>query len=199
MNEEAWDRLLKICTSGRDDTGSNQYKYPYEPTPYSVLERLGNSGEIGKKNTLLDYGCGKGRVDFFLSYQTGCRSMGMEYNERIYQMALKNKEKSVSGRKVRFELADASVYQVPAEIDRCFFFNPFCVEILKKAMARILESYYENPREIRLYFYYPSEEYVRYLTDLYELDARGMISCRDLFPGENEREKILIFSVGESK
>lgn len=199
MNEEAWDRLLKICTSGRDDTGSNQYKYPYEPTPYSVLERLGNSGEIGKKNTLLDYGCGKGRVDFFLSYQTGCRSMGMEYNERIYQMALKNKEKSVSGRKVRFELADASVYQVPAEIDRCFFFNPFCVEILKKAMARILESYYENLREIRLYFYYPSEEYVRYLTDLDELDARGMISCRDLFPGENEREKILIFSVGESK
>lgn len=199
MNEEAWDRLLKIRTSGRDDTGSNQYKYPYEPTPYSVLERLGNSGEIGKKNTLLDYGCGKGRVDFFLSYQTGCRSMGMEYNERIYQMALKNKEKSVSGRKVRFEMADASVYQVPAEIDRCFFFNPFCVEILKKAMARILESYYENPREIRLYFYYPSEEYVRYLTDLDELDAGGMISCRDLFPGENEREKILIFSVGESK
>lgn len=199
MKEDSWDRLLRIRTSGRDDTGSNQYKYPYEPTPYSVLERLGNSGEIGRKNTLLDYGCGKGRVDFFLSYQTGCRSMGMEYNERIYQMALKNKEKSVSGRKVRFELADASVYQVPAEIDRYFFFNPFCVEILKKAMARIRESYYENPREIRLYFYYPSEEYVRYLTDLEELDARGMISCRDLFPGENEREKILIFSVGESK
>lgn len=50
-----------------------------------------------------------------------------------------------------------------------------------------------------MYFYYPSEEYVRYLTDLDELDAGGMISCRDLFPGENEREKILIFSVGESK
>ena len=54
MNEDSWDRLLKIRTSGRDDTGSDQYKYPYEPTPYSVLERLGNSGEIGKKNTVLD-------------------------------------------------------------------------------------------------------------------------------------------------
>ena len=53
MNEDSWDRLLKIRTSGRDDTGSDQYKYPYEPTPYSVLERLGNSGEIGKKNTVL--------------------------------------------------------------------------------------------------------------------------------------------------
>lgn len=78
MNEDSWDRLLKIRTSGRDDTGSDRYKYPYEPTPYSVLERLGNSGEIGKKNTVLDYGCGKGRVDFFLSYQTGCNSIGIE-------------------------------------------------------------------------------------------------------------------------
>ena len=31
MNEDSWDRLLKIRTSGRDDTGSDQYKYPYEP------------------------------------------------------------------------------------------------------------------------------------------------------------------------
>lgn len=199
MKEDYWDRLLRIRTSGRDDTGSDQYKYPYEPTPYSVLERLGNSGEIGRKNTLLDYGCGKGRVDFFLSCQTGCRSVGIEYNERLYQTALRNKEKAVSGRKAAFELADAASYQVPAEIDRCFFFNSFCLEILKKAMTRILESYYENPREIRLYFYYPSEEYARYLTEMDELDAGGIISCKDLFPGDNEREKILIFSIGGNR
>lgn len=199
MKEDSWDRLLRIRTSGRDDTGSDQYKYPYEPTPYSVLERLGNSGEIRKNNTVLDYGCGKGRVDFFLSYQTGCRSVGIEYNERIYHIALKNKEKASSGRKTTFELADAAVYQVPAEIDRCFFFNPFCIDILKKTMARILESYYENPREIRLYFYYPSEEYMQYLTEMDVLDIRGCINCRDLFPRENNREKILIFSIGQSK
>ncbi len=61
-----WDRLLNIRTTGRDDSHSDQYRYPYEPTPYSVLERLANSGYIGKKNTVIDYGCGKGRVDFFL-------------------------------------------------------------------------------------------------------------------------------------
>ena len=143
MNEDSWDRLLKIRTSGRDDTGSDQYKYPYEPTPYSVLERLGNSGEIGKKNTVLDYGCGKGRVDFFLSYQTGCRSVGIEYNERFYQAALRNQEKAVSSGKISFIQQDAAVYQVPAQVDRCFFFNPFCLEILKQAMARIMESWYE--------------------------------------------------------
>ena len=90
-NEIRWDKLLHIQTMGRDDSNSDQYRYPYEPTPYSVLERLANTGYIRKNNTLLDYGCGKGRVDFFLSYQTRCRSIGIEYDERIYQKAVENK------------------------------------------------------------------------------------------------------------
>ena len=54
-NENTWDKLLKIKTTGRDDSNSDQYRYPYEPTPYSVLERLSNSGLIGKKDVVLDY------------------------------------------------------------------------------------------------------------------------------------------------
>ena len=48
-NENTWDKLLQIKTTGRDDSNSDQYHYPYEPTPYSVLERLANSGLIRKK------------------------------------------------------------------------------------------------------------------------------------------------------
>ena len=91
------------------------------PTPYSVLERLANSGEIRKNNVLLDYGCGKGRVDFFLSYQTRCKSIGIEYDERIYKAGAINQETSVSGRRVQLELVNAKQYQVPVEVDRCFF------------------------------------------------------------------------------
>ncbi len=58
-NETRWDKLLHIRTMGRDDTHADQYRYPYEPTPYSVLERLANAGYIRKGNILLDYGCGK--------------------------------------------------------------------------------------------------------------------------------------------
>lgn len=39
-----WDTLLHIKTTGRDDSISNQVNYPYEPTDYSVLERLANEG-----------------------------------------------------------------------------------------------------------------------------------------------------------
>ena len=46
--DERWDRLLGIRTTGRDDSRSDTYHYPYEPTPYSVLERLASSGLIRK-------------------------------------------------------------------------------------------------------------------------------------------------------
>ena len=47
-SEKTWDKLLQIKTRGRDASNSDQYRYPYEPTPYSVLERLANSGLIRK-------------------------------------------------------------------------------------------------------------------------------------------------------
>ena len=53
-NENRWDKLLQIHTMGRDDSRSDLYRYPYEPTPYCVLERMANTGMIRKGNTLLD-------------------------------------------------------------------------------------------------------------------------------------------------
>ena len=60
MNEIEWDKKLKIHTIGRDDFGADEYHFPYEPTPYSVLTRLAESGYIDSRNILVDYGCGKG-------------------------------------------------------------------------------------------------------------------------------------------
>ena len=196
INENKWDKLLRIRTSGRDDSKSDQYRYPYEPTPYSVLERLAFSGYIGKKNTLVDYGCGKGRVDFFLSYQTRCRSIGIEYDERIFVTAAENQKTAVSAGRVEFVLQNAETYAVPETADRFYFFNPFSVEILRSVLERIKESYYEHPREMMLFFYYPSDEYVSHLMTMDELTFLDEINCRDLFDGENSRERILVFQIG---
>ena len=197
QKEQEWDKLLKIRTSGRDDSHSDQYYYPYEPTPYCVLERLADSGWIGKRNVLLDYGTGKGRVCFFLSYQTRCRCTGIEYNEHIYKRAAENLEHAVSGKKVSFALENAEKYMVGPEVDRCYFFNPFSIELLQKVIGRILESYYEIPREILLFFYYPSDEYISLLMTVDELTFLDEIGCGDLFEGRDERERIMIFECGE--
>lgn len=196
QNESQWDKLLKIKTTGRDDSHSDQYRYQYEPTPYTVLERLANSGYIGKKNTLLDYGTGKGRVCFYLSYQTRCRSVGIECDERIYASAAANQLTAVSGERTSFIREKAEQYAIPAEVDRFYFFNPFSVEILKAVLAKIINSYYENPRELQLFFYYPSDEYVGCLMTQDALTFVDEIDCQDLFPGNHPREKILLFEVG---
>lgn len=193
-NETNWDKLLQIKTAGRDETNADEYHHPYEPTPYCVLERLAESGFFGKGDVVLDYGCGKGRVGFFLSRRTGAKSIGIEYDERIYEDALENKKSAHA--KADFVLTRAESYVVPPEVNRCYFFNPFSVEILLKVMARIIESWYEAPREIFLFFYYPADEYISYLMTVDELEFYDEIECDDLFPGDN-RERILIFQLPE--
>lgn len=197
MNEHQWDKLLKIKTSGRDDSHSDRYRYPYEPTPYKVLERLAATGLITRKNRLLDYGCGKGRVGFFLSWQTRCRNLGIEVDERLWSAALRNKDNAVSGTRTEFIRTGAEVFRVPADVDRIYFFNPFSTEILRKVMRKLTDSWYDDPREILLFFYYPSAEYISYLMTVGELYFMDEEDCGDLFEGEDRRERILIFRFNE--
>ncbi len=194
MNKErSWDLSLQIQTCGRDDTNADQYHHPYEPTPYSVLERLEGSGFFSENDVVLDYGCGKGRVGFFLGYRTKARTIGIEYDDRIYGDAQENGRTTISRIKPDFVLARAEEYPVPPEVSRCYFFNPFSVEILHKVMARIIGSWYEAPRDIFLFFYYPADEYIAYLMTVDELEFYDEIECGDLFEGYDERERVMIF------
>ena len=192
-NENTWDKLLQIKTTGRDDSKAGHDCYPYEPTPYPVLERLANRGYIRKRDVVLDYGCGKGRVEFFLSYQTKAKAIGIEYDERIYQSAVGNQKTAVSRAKTEFVLARAEEYEVPTEVNRYYFFNPFSVEILCEVIAKIMESYDKEPREMLLFFYYPSREYLSYLIEVDGLELYDEITCADLFGGSEPRERVMVF------
>ncbi|WP_405728831.1 class I SAM-dependent methyltransferase [Anaerotignum sp.] len=194
MTEEQWDKKLRIHTTGRLDDHADQYRYPYEPTPYTVLERLVESGYIKGENILIDYGCGKGRVGFFLYYALGCRTIGLEYDAAIFAQAEENKGTAAKGQGVSFYHADAAEFPV-VKADCFYFFNPFSVQVLQSVMGRIMESYYENPRKMRLFFYYPNDAYLVYLMTMYALHFVEEIDCRDLFPGKDERERILIFEI----
>ena len=193
FNEDTCDKLLQINTSGRDDSNSDNHRFPYEPTPYTVLERLADSGFFGQNERVLDYGCGKGRVGFFLSFRTKASVIGIEYDERIYKIALENQKTAVKNAKADFVFSKAEDYKVPADVNKCYFFNPFSVEILKSVLARITESYYEAPREIYLFFYYPSDEYMCCLAAADEFEFYDEIDCTDLFSGNDRRERIMIF------
>lgn len=204
MIEHEWDLKLHIDTIGRDDSAEDAYHYPYEPTPYSVLERLAESGYIDREAVAIDYGCGKGRVGFFLNHEIGCKVIGIEFEKNIFDAAEKNflnymqymKQKECYNTKenVFFCCVAAEKYEIE-DADSFYFFNPFSVEVLQSVIGKIRKSYYNNPREMRLFLYYPSDEYISYLMTVPELCFMDEIDCQELFAGKDNRERIVIFEI----
>ena len=121
MTEREWDKRLHIRTIGREDEDNPHYS-PYEPTPYSVLQRLADSGHIGRKDWLLDYGCGKGRVAFFMAATVGCRVTGIDHSRKLIDMAKENRKSSGFGDRVTLICALAEQYEVQGE--NVFFYYP---------------------------------------------------------------------------
>ena len=193
MSEASWDKKLNIATVGIDDSRADAFRYPYEPTPYSVLERIADSGFLDENSVVVDYGCGKGRVGFFLNRQLGCKAIGIEYDERIFAQAMENL-RNYRGEGISLLNTRAEDYE-PREADSFYFFNPFSVEILRAVLQNILESYYENPREMRMFFYFPSDEYLGELMTNDALMFVDEIDCSDLFPNNRQRERVLVFEV----
>ena len=154
------------------------------------------NGLICAEDHVIDYGSGKGRVAFFLHHQTACRVTGVEFNQVFVFDADENLRYYADNPEgIRFLLQTAENYELPDDASVCWFFNPFSVNILRSVLSRITSSFSRNPREIRLLFYYPSDEYVSFLMTCDELQFDDEIDCRDLFPGKNSRERIMIFTM----
>jgi hypothetical protein len=62
-------------------------------------------------------------------------------------------------------------------------------------MMNLLESCREFPREILLFFYYPSKAYTDYLTNISQLSLVDTLDCCDISKGKDSREKLLIYKV----
>lgn len=107
-----WDKKLHIDTIGRDDSVEDDYHYPYEPTPYVVLERLAQSDYIMQNNVVIDYGLGKGRVGFFLNAKLGCKVIGVDFDEKMHAKAQDNLKKYGENHSVEFLCTGAEKYEV---------------------------------------------------------------------------------------
>lgn len=213
-NDWLWDRKLHIHTRGDDRSKEDRDRYAYEPTPYGVLLKLVDSGWVRREDVLMDYGCGKGRVGLFMHHQTGCGSIGIDFNGDMIRKAEKNLENMNGGKNDSFRRdipqnadfsydfpgspaflwADAARYEVPDAVTRFYFFNPFSVRILEIVIGKVLDSWYRKPRHILLFFYYPSADYVSFLMRTDMLSFVDELDCQDLFP-DDPREKILCFEL----
>ena len=192
MTDRDWDRRLHIRTIGREDEANAHYS-PYEPTPYAVLERLAESGFVRRKQRLLDYGCGKGRVALFMAARVGCRTAGIDYSKKLIDIASENRRSARLGDRVTLTCCRAEQYD--PEEDVFFFFNPFSEKVFQGVLRRIEASRQASPRPLRLLLYYPSPAYMEILENTPGARREAVIDCGDLFHGRDPRERIEIFAL----
>ena len=189
------DKQLNIDTEHRSEKYSNDESFPYEPTPYSVLQRLMDNEIIHDKSHVIDFGSGMGRACIFFAQKTGCRCTGIEAVDEFYEAA--NNNISDDNVLVRFVHSTVENYVIDDDADIMYFFNPFSETVLAKVMKNIVDSYYRNPRYIQLLFYYPSDEYISLLSRMSEISFYDEIDCMDLFDEETNRNRVMIWTMGE--
>lgn len=195
MKDDRFEKKLNIATGAANHEKDDANHSRYEPTSYAVLERLAGSGYVGRGDVLIDYGCGKGRVGFYMSHATGCRSIGVEYDPRLCAAAAENLERFAGPRELVTIVCENAETFEPREANCFYFFNPFSVKILMSVLGRIYGAYYEEPRPMKLFFYYALDEYLAYLMTDDMMQYAGEIDCRDIFHNEDEKEKILVFEI----
>lgn len=169
MNEKDYEKLLNIQTAG-DQLVFNQSLHlnRYEPTLYEHLDILFKHYPFHSNDHVIDFGCGKGRLNFYLYHTTKAAVTGIEMNEDFHVAALANKQDYLKKNKkcedkINFICCYAQNYSIQPHDNKFYFFNPFSVQIFMKVLENILISLENNPREVDLILYYPADDYIYYL------------------------------------
>lgn len=169
MVEKKMDIELNIRTNGIREWGKGSSGYNrYEATPYSALEIFFSSYRLEKTDRVVDFGCGRGRVTFYLHNKFKVPVTGVEANDKTFTEVLKNKEtyrrkRAHIAAPIQLEFALAEQYDVHPEDNHFYFFNPFSLKIFKQVVMNIKKSLKKHQRPAELILYYPLPEFKRFL------------------------------------
>ena len=129
----------------------------YEASNPDFFKKMFNNLDWPYQNsTYIDFGCGKG-ISLVFAFELGFKKViGVEFAPILANMALENMKKYSARKsgKVNFEIVncDASQYEIPAEADCFYFFNPFDAIILDQVMQNINKSLEIKPRKILIVY-----------------------------------------------
>lgn len=204
MKDKDYDRLLRIKTVGVREWGNQTSHYNrYEATPYLALDELFCDYELKRTDGVVDFGCGKGRLAFYLHNRFQVSVTGIEMSAQLYQEAMENqasyKEKSRRiGGAIRFECCLAEDYEVESTDNRFYFFNPFSIQIFMKVIYHILRSVEQLKRTVDIVLYYPTVDYIQFLETGTPLELLKEVKVYGLYE-QNDNERFLVFRLREEE
>ena len=199
MSDNYYEKLLNIKTTGEQQGFYESHHYNrYEATSYLALESLFKEYTLNSSDNIIDFGCGKGRLAFYINYYYNSSVTGIEMNNNYYSICENNKKNyfktfSKPKDKIKFLNIFAEEYNVLPTDNKFYFFNPFSLQLFIKVLNNILISIEKYPRSIDLILYYPSDEYIDYLDNYTGLTLTQEIPVHNLYLVD-KRQKFVIYS-----
>lgn len=198
MTDQEMDKQLHIKTEGTIEILQSSAHYNrYEATSYAALNALFEIYPLSKKDHIVDFGCGKGRVPIYSVYRFGNSATGIDLNGRLLQEAYINLAEFRSSQKrslgsVEFEKQTAENYSIEPRQNIFYFFNPFSVEIFKSVIQNVMDSIEKHERQVDVILYYPTTAYIYFLEEQTPFERIEELPI-PMLSQENEDERILIY------
>ena len=198
MDEQYYEKLFKIKTTGEQKNFNESIHYHrYEPTSYAALEALTSTYSFSSEDSIVDFGCGKGRLNFYINYFFDSSVTGIEMNNFFYKQAVENKKSYLQiyknkKDKINFSNCLAEKYYINSKDNRFYFFNPFSMQIFSKVIKNILASVEGNKRVLDVILYYPSNDYIYFLDTNSNFVLINEIKVPHLYDND-PRHKFLVY------
>jgi len=200
MDDKYYDALLHVKTGGGQKGFSSSVHYHrYEPTPYEGLNALFQHYQLNETDRVVDFGCGKGRLLFYIHHYFRSTVVGIEIDKGLYHEALENQKRYLRKTNTRQDEIEihhcaAQDYKIHPLDNRFYFFNPFSIHVFKHTISNILRSYEQNPRKMEVILYYGSTDYSYFLENNTPFQMKKEITIPALFE-KNIYERFLIYEL----
>lgn len=169
-NEIRGERKYGINTTGADELDSledkgidTRHSTIYMPVSYDVIEDVFERYKPSGFKHFIDIGCGKGRAMCVAAQMGAQKITGIDFSKEFCDQSklnlLKTQQKFPQ---LQFSVLnnDAFYYEIPADADCIFMFNPFDEVIMSGVIENIEMSLEEHPRPVTVIYANPMQKHL---------------------------------------
>ena len=154
INTTCADELKKLENKGIDITHATIYR----PVSYTFLEEIFQQLPASVRDHFLDIGSGKGRALCIAAHHGFKKVTGIDFSKELCDAAKDNL--TITKQKIpalQYDIInnDAFYFEIPADVDCIFFFNPFDEIIMSGVADNILNSLQHHPRKMYIIYVNP--------------------------------------------
>jgi SAM-dependent methyltransferase len=155
LKNAIWEWRLNVRTRGVDSDCLHPDSQGYETVSYPAIWAILDSLKLQPDDTVLDLGCGKGRVICCAARLNVQRVIGVEINPRHVRTAQENSRR-LRGRKAKIDIFEGLAQEADiSEGTAYFLFNPFGSSTLREVVARIEACAVRRSRPTRIAYVVP--------------------------------------------